>query len=797
MPRICDQGSRFRAAGAGRVSAAAGLAETGVSSDAVVLVPAGRARGAAARMRAPALERPGIRLAAFAALGLYGTIRWASLLSPAPGWRLFGLLVLGVALAGAGGRIETHRRVVVAAMVVAAAVLVLPLSGIPFRWITHVRIAVTTNAIGSGLSAMPRALVPYDGVNEWLRMVIVLGAGVLVLVAGMILALSPRPLGDLRRAAAALPLVALAVVPSTLVRPSLPYLQGLILFILVAAFVWGERLRGSEMTTAVALAALAGAAGMIAAPRLDQRTPWLNYEALAGDLAPAHPEAFDWRQRYGPLHWPRTGREVLDVQAQHPDYWKAENLDVFDGRGWVDESVEASDPQSAIAPSNLARWTQTMTVTLRAMRTSNVIAAGVAGSPEHMPGSLVAGPSEGTWLSTGELGPGDSYTVSSYDPHPSAAELQTAGTDYPDAVLPAYLTLFIPTTPNGPQPATPLGHVPAGRAPVTVLFPPFGNTIASAYGPSTIQDTSLLESSPYARAYALARRLQRGAATPYDYVMRVKQYLARGFRYEEGPPPSTYPLEAFLFKTKAGYCQQFAGAMTLLLRMGGIPARVGAGFTSGSYNTTSHQWVVSDTNAHAWVEAWFPQYGWVRFDPTPAAAPALGGHVPLPALKGTGTGSSSSTPSSHGLGTPGTLGASSHGHHRGGVPVAALLAAALVALVLVLTVRATVRLREPDGDQLLSELERALRRCGRPVGAGTTLAALEQRFRTSTDAAAYIRALRLARFGGHGELPSRAQRRALRTQLRAGLGPAGFGRALWAMPPQVSLRHASKAVPGT
>ena len=61
--------------------------------------------------------------------------------------------------------------------------------------------------------------------------------------------------------------------------------------------------------------------------------------------------------------------------------------------------------------------------------------------------------------------------------------------------------------------------------------------------------------------------------------------------------------------------------MALLLRMGGIPARVAVGFTTGTYDTATHQYVVSDIDAHAWVEAWFPHYGWVRFDPTPAAAP--------------------------------------------------------------------------------------------------------------------------------------------------------------------------------
>ena len=125
--------------------------------------------------------------------------------------------------------------------------------------------------------------------------------------------------------------------------------------------MWGERIRRGEMLMAAVLAALAGAAGMIAAPRLDPHSPWLNYEALAGNLAPRASRRVQLGQSYGPLHWPRTGHEVLDVQAEHPDYWKAENLDVFDGRGWVDASVEASRPPVPIAAARtLARWTQTI-----------------------------------------------------------------------------------------------------------------------------------------------------------------------------------------------------------------------------------------------------------------------------------------------------------------------------------------------------------------------------------------------------------------------------------------------------
>ena len=83
------------------------------------------------------------------------------------------------------------------------------------------------------------------------------------------------------------------------------------------------------------------------------------------------------------------------------------------------------------------------------------------------------------------------------------------------------------------------------------------------------------------------------------------------------------PLDAFLFRDKAGYCQQFSGAMALLLRMGGVPARVAAGFTPGdARHRARREFVVRDFDAHSWVEAYFPGYGWVTFDPTPAIAPA-------------------------------------------------------------------------------------------------------------------------------------------------------------------------------
>jgi hypothetical protein len=106
-----------------------------------------------------------------------------------------------------------------------------------------------------------------------------------------------------------------------------------------------------------------------------------------------------------------------------------------------------------------------------------------------------------------------------------------------------------------------------------------------------------------------------------------------------------------------------------------------------------------------------------------------------------------------------------------------------------------VRLRDPTGDELLAELERALARAGRPLRTGTTLAGLEHRFRTAPDAQEYVRTLRLARFAGAPARPEPRLRRGLREALRDGLGATGRLRALWALPPRVTVRRGGSEPP--
>src|SRR5665809_113398 len=104
--------------------------------------------------------------------------------------------------------------------------------------------------------------------------------------------------------------------------------------------------------------------------------------------------------------------------------------------------------------------------------------------------------------------------------------------------------------------------------------------------------------------------------------MAIKRNLEENYTYAERVPTRPIPLNGFLFEDERGYCQQFSGTMALMLRMLGIPARVAAGFSPGSYNRDTGEFRVRDLDAHSWVEVYFTGIGWVPFDPTPTAAPA-------------------------------------------------------------------------------------------------------------------------------------------------------------------------------
>jgi len=117
----------------------------------------------------------------------------------------------------------------------------------------------------------------------------------------------------------------------------------------------------------------------------------------------------------------------------------------------------------------------------------------------------------------------------------------------------------------------------------------------------------------------LARRVVGPEKSPAIEARLIENYLRRSYSYTLELPPSepADPLSFFLFHRKKGHCEYFASAMAVMLRVVGIPSRMATGFQSGVYNPISGSQLIRTSDAHAWVEAWLPHYGWATFDPTP------------------------------------------------------------------------------------------------------------------------------------------------------------------------------------
>ncbi len=120
----------------------------------------------------------------------------------------------------------------------------------------------------------------------------------------------------------------------------------------------------------------------------------------------------------------------------------------------------------------------------------------------------------------------------------------------------------------------------------------------------------------------LAAQITASALTSYDKAVALENYLKSHYAYTLQLPRQQVadPLADFLFVRKQGHCEYFASAMAVMLRTLRIPSRVVNGFISDEFNDLTGNYVVRAKDAHAWVEAYFPGYGWVTFDPTPGSA---------------------------------------------------------------------------------------------------------------------------------------------------------------------------------
>ena len=455
--------------------------------------------------------------------------------------------------------------------------------------------------IDQGIGDFYRVLLPFDpAVSTEMHALVLLATFGFVLAAGLLVA-ARRPL------AAAAVAVAGAGWPATLSSGQTVTLGALALAAALSIPLL-LRVRSARSLVAGAAAAALVVAGATWASSATSvaREAALNWETwdLHGAARRGTSVRFAWDSNYDGVQFPPTRTVVLTVEG--PDrahYWRASTLDRFIGDHWIEDldwfgRVEGDGealPRDRLSPRRALReenWLE-QDVEVRALVDARLAAAGTPVAVDARRLGVVFRLSGGLLSRLEPLREGERYRVWSYAPDPAPRALAASPPAYPAAAR-RYLALE------------------------SRVAPVFGASDRDGLMRELFADPSYASFLPYRSLYTAARRVAGRADTPYEAVLALENWfrLRGGFRYDESPPVvEDAPLVAFVNRTKAGYCQHYAGAMTLMLRMLGIPARVAVGFTSGKLD--DGKWVVTDHEAHAWVEVWFAGHGWVPFDPTP------------------------------------------------------------------------------------------------------------------------------------------------------------------------------------
>jgi transglutaminase-like putative cysteine protease len=354
------------------------------------------------------------------------------------------------------------------------------------------------------------------------------------------------------------------------------------------------------LPAAAALALLAVVASTSPAVAKQELVRWQTWDFYNRPQAPVS-VAYVWDSQYDGIHFPKLKTTVFKVKGPPTSlYWRATTLDQFDGLRWVEgerfaakrfASASPLEPAAARVRKNLIRED----VTIEAFADQHLVGASVPVSFDAG-GAPVENVAYGVTLLPSGLTRGFRYTAYSYAPSPKPAQLATSPASYP-----AVLTQpggYLDVEPGAPAPAF---GAPDRRTHLDGIFQRVPGTL------------------PYEPLARIAEQVAGDARSPYAATVALESWFRTrgGFTYSERPPipQSDPPLVFFVRRSHDGYCQYFAGAMALMLRYLGIPAREAVGFTSGHYSHGT--WTVTDHDAHAWVEVWFKGYGWLPFDPTP------------------------------------------------------------------------------------------------------------------------------------------------------------------------------------
>jgi len=419
-------------------------------------------------------------------------------------------------------------------------------------------------------------------------------------------------------------LVAIALVvgvgwPGTLLPGHDLLRGGLLLIALLASTTVLRRgpVRGLGAALAAGAVVVVAALGASSSPALAKQA-FLDWQRWDLYTKPAKPVdvSYVWDSSYRRLVFHGKPTTVLRVKAgSQPHYWRVSVLNTVEGGRWLEElSLEdrsLTGEEGLVPPreKEKSRW-EREDVTVEALRDHRLPGGSV---PVHYQPSASVGPvlydPTGVAYASTPLSRGKTYEVWSYAPSPTPAQLADSKPVYSGPIIERRKYREV-------QPGVypPLFGTPGRAANVRYLFTDY---------------TRADKLRPYARLYALAEQVAGGARSPYAAAVALERWFrfAGPFVYDQhppAPPPGVPPLEDFVARTHRGYCQHFAGAMALMLRYLGIPSRVAVGFTSGRYDRKHGEWVVSDRDAHMWVEVWFRGWGWLPFDPTPGTTGVSG-----------------------------------------------------------------------------------------------------------------------------------------------------------------------------
>ena len=695
--------------------------------------------GAAAPLGAStagATDRPartGLRLVAFFGLATCASLRYAQLVVNPPTGRVIAAVAaatVACSLLTLSPRISRRpglSTVIGALLVVSMLALGALLLGAPARLLQPGGWPALARHVHQGVAGLQDWLWPYRGAERWSRLVVLLLVPLALALAGALAFWPSNRLAGTGRYGGLAVLVAVYLAGAANTPVAAQLVQGLLLLALVAAWVLLPHVPEGDGIRSAAWLAASGAAAAALLPVISSAKPWIGYrESGEGGGGAA---AFQWNLTFGPNPWRHSNITVATVGAATPRLLRVTSLDRFDGLRFI----RSSEPAGLRSADLVDAWRgggddERAVVAVAGLRSPLLLGGdGVPTDVRWLGGKTpsVARSADGTLNASPTPANGAVYVVSSYAPQPRDSVLRADRRPYPRAYLP-YAQFELPAPGASAFASADIAAEARSRPNASALVGP------SAPGRTPAQEPGVaarIEASPYGPMYALARSLAAGAPSEYDVAQRIDAYLTdSGYGYDERVPLARYPLEAFLFEQHRGYCQQFAGAMTLMLRMDGIPARVGVGFKPVAYNAGDGTWTIRASDAHSWSEVFFAGIGWVPFDPTPsvAAPPILAASTAVSRSTVLGLAPARHTGTRGAHTAAGKTAASGAGSLLPALPLLAVLAAPLAAWLAGGLLLARLRLRRAltrDPAAATAEIHWTLSRLGRDAP-GLTLAEL-------------------------------------------------------------------------